>query len=63
MNSNGALYSNKGWSYATADTVVRLLPGDRVCIKSLYSNMIANTGLLNDINSKSNEFTGVLLHV
>ncbi|KAH3747143.1 hypothetical protein DPMN_181564 [Dreissena polymorpha] len=63
MNSNGALYGHQGWSYASADSVVRLLPGDQVCIKLLYSNEISNGGLLSDINSKSNEFTGVLLHV
>ncbi|XP_052236198.1 uncharacterized protein LOC127847985 [Dreissena polymorpha] len=63
MNSNGALFANKGWIYASADSVVRLLPGERVFIKSLYSNKICNTGLLGDLNSKSNEFTGVLLHV
>ncbi|XP_052236168.1 C1q-related factor-like [Dreissena polymorpha] len=63
MNSNGALFSSNGWIYASADSVVRLLPGERVFIKSLYSNKICNTGLQGDLNSKSNEFTGVLLHV
>ncbi|KAH3747532.1 hypothetical protein DPMN_181959 [Dreissena polymorpha] len=63
MNSNGALYDHKGWSYASADSVVRLLSGDRVFIKAHYSNMITNSGWHTALTSKSNEFTGVLLHV
>ncbi|KAH3747548.1 hypothetical protein DPMN_181975 [Dreissena polymorpha] len=63
MNSNGALYDHKGYSYASADSVVRLLPRERVFIKSLDSNMIANSGLHTPLTSKSNEFTGVLLHM
>ncbi|XP_052233109.1 uncharacterized protein LOC127845970 [Dreissena polymorpha] len=38
MNFNGALYDHSGYSYASADSVVGLLPGERVCVKSLYSN-------------------------
>ncbi|XP_052268386.1 mucin-like protein [Dreissena polymorpha] len=58
MNSNGALFAHQGYSYATADSVVRLLPGDRVFIKSLYSNSISNSGLSSYLNYNSNEFTG-----
>ncbi|KAH3747527.1 hypothetical protein DPMN_181954 [Dreissena polymorpha] len=54
MNSNGALYGHKGHSYASAESVVRLLHGERVFIKSLYSNMIDNTRLQTTLVSKTN---------
>ncbi|XP_052235472.1 uncharacterized protein LOC127847501 isoform X3 [Dreissena polymorpha] len=64
MNSNGALYGHQGHSYASADSVVRLLHGERVIIKSLYLNTIDNgSRLYGALASQSNEFTGVLLHV